>query len=75
VKDGGPAFPVAYREEGANWDTAYLGMSLRDYFAATILQGLCANTSVLNNDHEIKDEQLPVAAYYLADIMLKARVK
>ena len=50
IKDGGPAFPC----EAKTWDpdagcyakdyeNNYEGMTLRDYFAAKALAGLCAN--------------------------------
>ena len=35
VKDGGPAFPVAFARE-------HPGMTLRDYFAAKAMQGIMA---------------------------------
>ena len=60
---GGPAFPF--------WsDTQHLagyeGMSLRDYFAAQAMQGICAR---VNWDEPFVAER----AYKMADAMLKAR--
>ena len=57
---GGPAFP---------YGTAYAGMTLRDYFAAKAMQGICASgpTSDWSNT------RIAVEAYEMADAMLKAR--
>lgn len=66
---GGPAFPTvdANREE----DYGTRGMSLRDYFAAKALQGLCADP----NTADAKRADLVAECYELADAMLAARVK
>ena len=61
TNDGGPAFP---REYGSK------GMSLRDYFAAAALQGLCADPSMQESS-----EVLSELAYNLAAAMLKERAK
>ncbi len=60
---GGPAFPVAYG--GGRIE----GMTLRDYFAAKAMQGICASgpTSDWSNT------RIAVEAYEMADAMLKAR--
>lgn len=75
TKTGGPAYPSP-RWEG--WGSPQEGMTLRDYFAAKALQGLCAGFPV--NDIEWPDSSCPehydVAAshaYMMADAMLKAR--
>jgi hypothetical protein len=60
---GGPAFPTPRYERG---DMYSLGMTLRDYFAAKVMQGLLAN----NN---IDAQQIAEAAFIVADAMLKAR--
>ena len=44
------------------------GMTLRDYFAASALQGLLSNHAP-----EYSDEEFSTAAYNMADSMLKAR--
>ncbi|WP_233596516.1 hypothetical protein [Citrobacter koseri] len=80
---GGPAFPVAdgaahriamqvagddeakYIAESAK---ALSGMTLRDYFAAKFMQGVCANPEKLYDDEPLAKE-----AYAMADAMLKAR--
>ena len=64
---GGPAFPTPRYERG---DMYSLGMTLRDYFAAKALQGICANQ---DNRAYKNPETFAVAAYTLADAMLVAR--
>jgi hypothetical protein len=68
IKDGGPAFPQYVINNGG----AYVdgGMTLRDYFAAQALNGICANQDnrVYGNSMEFAR-----AAYRLADAMLTAR--
>ena len=44
-------------------------MTLRDYFAAAVLTGLCAQPNIA----EMAFEQLAISAYHCADAMLKAR--
>ena len=46
------------------------GMTLRDYFAAKVMQGICASGPAL----EWSSDRLAAEAYDLADAMLKARV-
>lgn len=69
--NGGPAFPcdelldpygTAHRSEG---------MSLRDYFAAKAMQGICCNRSHV----ELKGHANASAkvAYLIADALLEAR--
>jgi hypothetical protein len=65
-KDGGP--------------THYEGMTLRDYFAAKMLQGFASNPSVFAANQmsgwslvNCRDEDLCLLAYSFADDMLKAR--
>ena len=50
--------------------TGNKGMTLRDYFAAKVMQGMMANGQVLKL---VSDETLASAAYEMADAMLKAR--
>ncbi|WP_085599722.1 MULTISPECIES: hypothetical protein [unclassified Pseudomonas] len=64
---GGPAFPVP----GLQHDDDFNGMTLRDYFAAKALQGLCADP----NTADAKRADLVAECYELADAMLAARVK
>ncbi len=71
---GGPAFPVAdpFAVKCPPTDAEALrlqqGMTLRDYFAAKAMQGMCAGLK--SGD---KVEHLPAFAYLMADAMLKAR--
>ena len=65
---GGPAFPGPYANENGHIEVLFKqqGMTLRDYFAAKAMQGLCAGNST--------DAQLIARdAYVMADAMLKAR--
>lgn len=83
--DGNPAFPapeagIARFGEG-NAD-AFMGMSLRDYFAAKAMQGMFSNDALLSRYHNdglvnmISPEVLAVtAAYSMADAMLAERAK
>jgi hypothetical protein len=50
--------------------TDQLGMTLRDYFAARVLQGMLASG---NLPKTMPDADLAECAYALADAMLKAR--
>lgn len=69
--DGGPAFP----QHGWTKDPEVLarmqangGMTLRDYFAATVLQ------SLLDQHRDCDDIEIAKLAYDLADAMLRQRV-
>jgi hypothetical protein len=68
------AFPFAVNR-GATLDVS-AGMTLRDYFAATALQGLCANPGTTGAGSEFSDFAKEAAglAYIIADAMLKARI-
>ena len=61
---GGPAFPT--HPEGA---LIHDGMTLRDYFAAKAMEGICASGPT----NEWTNERLTAEAYDIADAMLKAR--
>lgn len=66
--NGGLAFPREHSIEGHD------GMSLRDYFAAKALQGLCAHISgPIGVGRETPVQAHARAAYEYADAMLKAR--
>lgn len=62
-----PAFPCQEMREtafsGQSFIEHYSGMTLRDYFAAAALQGLCARG----------ERDVALKAYYYADAMLKER--
>ena len=66
IPDGGPAFPPMHDP-----DTHASGMTLRDYFAAKALQGICAAPEHLDRIGSFKNAA--EAAYELADAMLAAR--
>lgn len=61
--NGGPAFPEPVMDF-----SQYRGMTLRDYFAAKFMQGVCANPDKLYDDEPLAKE-----AYAMADAMLRAR--
>ena len=79
------AFPLDRKsaeriEEGYGVDEKWMGMTLRDYFAAKIINGFCGDKQMWNNlmaDAQDHDRNLYVAtqAYMLADAMLEARTK
>ena len=65
-----PAFPV-FPETSGGHAAAFQGMTLRDYFAAKAMQGICNSRS----HSELKGHAIASAkvAYELADAMMKAR--
>jgi hypothetical protein len=75
--DGGPAFPAMWRNQVA--DKGLCGMSLRDYFAAAIAQGIYSGQVMSIIDDESKKFGLSAeafiaqASYQQADAMIKAR--
>ncbi len=64
--DGGSAFP-------ATKDPAFFGMTMRDYFAAKVLQGILAGSGDRDGFVEYDAEALAEQCYQTADFMLKAR--
>lgn len=68
-KTGGPAFPL-YCGPGDEHNAK--GMTIRDYFAARVLEGLFACDSAIL--HEMP-ENVAKATYKMADAMLKERDK
>jgi hypothetical protein len=62
IDDGGPAFP-------SHPDSAYAGMTLRDWFAGMALQGMSANPCLDNMTMDIVAKN----AWSQADDMLEAR--
>lgn len=70
--DGGPAFPA--------WNTITDGMSLRDYFAAKVMQSLVSEEAAIAAvgakaalDGTSSDHVVATKAYVQADAMLAAR--
>ena len=69
-----PAFPVGAIEDAdapGCFHGGYAGMTLRDYFAAKALQGICAAPEHLDRIGSFKNAA--ATAYELADAMLAAR--
>ena len=61
-----PAFPVGLEAFGED----KVGMTLRDYFAAKAMNGLVGAWGA----HDLQDyKEIASDAYFLADVMLKAR--
>ena len=66
---GGPAFPASYYTDDGQWAKRD-GMTLRDYFAAKVVQG------IVSHDPTFSQKFVYLAAkdaYVYADAMLKAR--
>ena len=71
--DGGPAFPVAENfDESRGEYTRYgtEGMSLRDYFAAKIINGYTSDPTSTNRPFA----EVAEWAYKFADAMIEARL-
>jgi hypothetical protein len=66
---GGPAFPSAQLDTTTLTYKYVEGMTLRDYFAAKAMQGICASGPT----NEWSNSRLAAEAYDLANAMLKAR--
>ena len=67
-----PAFPRPFSADDIDPDISYpahVGMDLRDYFAAKVMQGICAS----GPSREWTNRRLAVEAYELADAMMEAR--
>jgi hypothetical protein len=62
-----PAFPGLHPSSECRYKEE--GMTLRDYFAAKALQGICASGPT----HEWSNSRLAAEAYDLADAMMEAR--
>ena len=89
--DGGPAYPHLYEHcQRINESEMYKGLSIRDFFAAAVLQGLVAfqyggelgrifdaNKKIADAGDERESPQQYTAriAYSLADAMLAERTK
>lgn len=69
---GGPAFPIVTPLDQSS--ESFMGMTLRDYFAAKAMQGLMGRDW---SDFKVSDDELIAiwarSAYGVADAMLKAR--
>ena len=67
-----PAFPAMHFDlaEGEH------GMTLRDYFAAKVLQGVMSNVEmgiVFSKGDKPPSDEIAESAYAMADVMMKAR--
>lgn len=63
--NGGPALP----SHGSMGEVVQEGMTLRDYFAAKAMSGICAHADTWGRDVS----EIAGVAYEIADAMLKAR--
>ncbi|WP_270841172.1 hypothetical protein [Enterobacter kobei] len=72
--DGGYAFPMEATDATA-WRDCNQGMTLRDYFAGKVLQGVMASgTSMsIGTNHEEAMLDMARAFYSMADAMILAR--
>lgn len=73
IKDGGSVFPtlnaLVHVSQTRSEAVSTGGMTLRDYFAAKAMQGICAHPDTWGLlTHEITEH-----AYDIADAMLRAR--
>ena len=71
INDGGPAFPVAM----VPWQDGFInvectGMSLRDWFAGQVLQGLASDGERYKDKFQ---EEIAVECYEMADEMIAER--
>ncbi len=80
VNNGGPAFPNSVHPEHGYGPVASVqeGMTLRDYFAAKVLNGLLSDYTTAENmegNGDTRFVEWAQIAYEFADAMLKARDK
>ncbi|CUW44435.1 hypothetical protein B3286c1_1767 [Brucella vulpis] len=68
IKTGGPAFPRSAAEHSQGGHFEQDGMTLRDYFAAKVLQGLLA----ADEECAFKPDGASEYAYRFADAMIAA---
>lgn len=76
IKDGGPAFPINNNDVitiVTNNGNHPEGMSLRDYFAAKVIQGVYSGRKVGFSTIDINE--VSKLSYQVADAMLEAREK
>jgi hypothetical protein len=70
---GGPAFPLLIEEEGCA-SQAYLGMTLRDWFAGQAMIGaFSAFSREWHNPNDYQIKAIANNAYRIADAMMEAR--
>ena len=81
IEGGGPAFPceTVGTDKHGEYRLPYQGMTLRDYFAAKAMQGVCAGNPeympVCADQSDDPSDVVLIArtAYAMADAMLAAR--
>jgi hypothetical protein len=84
IDDGGPVAPNMVTQKFVDVNTvakdtvkAEGGLSIRDYFAAAAMQGLCHGWEYCDlidmSNKTLKPVAIPRAAYIIADAMLAAR--
>jgi len=71
--DGGPAFPISQEESRGKVAGIYGGMTLRDYFAAKIANGLASHSGTMGDPYGPDD--IASRSYQVADAMLAEREK
>ena len=76
AEHGGPAFPTAIPAGNGHEEIQFKGISVRDYYAAAALQGLCVNERFFGAmDQPSQKTQIVQKAFAYADAMLKEREK
>lgn len=83
IKDGGPAFPESYIGSDAPHEGIGGGMTLRDYFAAKVMQGIVSTIDSEEGYWRLREhanrcsmnvsQWIARDAYKQADAMLEAR--
>jgi len=76
IETCGPAFPRPHSEPQHFGAIAQDGMTLRDYFAAKAMQGICSDNTTQKSDDETYEyfaKNVADSSYIFADAMLSAR--
>ena len=68
--------PAVVSPDGSTYDGGEAGMTLRDYFAAKAMNGICADGHTFWESPTFQGdpEAIAIKAYQIADAMLNARV-
>ena len=75
-KDLEPAFARPHSEDKDFIHFSQSGMTLRDYFAAKVLQGVMSNVEmgiIFSKGDKPPSDEIAESAYAMADVMMKAR--
>jgi len=75
-KDLEPAFARPHSEDKDFIHFSQSGMTLRDYFAAKVLQGVMSNVEmgiIFSKGDKPPSDEIAESAYSMADVMMKAR--